>query len=231
MSEPTPSVPMVRLPSRRMVAGVVLLLAGLLAIGGTFAALYSFTVAFPLGGLSQLSRTFVVTSWTSDYPTYGLPIGTTSRTNFFGVPALVAGALALYGADLLLRRRTAAPRQVTQVRLFAVAATGLVAGYVWFGVTNLVDSIASSADTGAYTFDTGAGMWLLIAAALLGALSFVLMLGLVPEAASAPAPATAVDEQVVVYQVDMDTPPLGFEVPVNLPPTDTYQPPEKPQST
>jgi len=228
MSEPTPSVPVVRLPSRRMVAGVVLLLAGLLAIGGTFAALYTFTVAFPLG-LSQFSHTFVVTSWISDYPTYGLPFGATSRTNYFGVPALVAGALALYGADLLLRRRAAAPRQVAQVRLFAVAATGLVAGYVWFGVTNLVDSIASSAGASAYTFDTGAGMWLFIAAALLGALSFVLMLGLVPE--GAPAPATAVDEEVVVYQVDLDTPPMGFEVPVNLPPTDTYQPPEKPQST
>jgi hypothetical protein len=230
MSEPTPSVPVVQLPSRRMVAGVVLLLAGLLAIGGTFAALYSFTVSIPLG-LSRFSHTFVVTSWVSDYPTYGLgfSFSSSSRANYFGVPALVAGALALYGADLLLRRRDATPRQLTQVRLFAIAAASLVAGYVWFGVTNLVDSIASSAAVGSYTFDTGAGMWLLIAAALLGALSFVLMLGLTPAAAPAPV-ATTAEEEVVVYQVDVDTPPMGFEVPVNLPPTDTYQPPEKPQT-
>lgn len=227
MSEPTPSVPVVRLPSRRVVAGVVLLLAGLLAIGGTFAALYSFTVVFPLG-LSQFSHTFVVTSWISDYPTYQLPFGASSRSNYFGVPALVAGALALYGADLLLRRRAAAPHQVTQVRLFAIAATGLVAGYIWYAVTNLVDSIDSAGGSSGYTFDTGAGTWLLIAASLLGALSFVLMLGLAPAAAPAPAPVTAANEEVVVYQVDVDTPPMGFEVPVNLPPTDTYQPPEKP---
>jgi hypothetical protein len=230
MSEPTPSVPVVQLPSRRVVAGVVLLLAGLLAIGGTFAALYSFTVSIPLG-LSRFSHTFVVTSWVSDYPTtYGLGFSFTSssRTNYFGVPALVAGAIALYGADLLLRRRDATPRQLTQARLFAIAAASLVAGYVWFGVTNLIDSIASSAAVSSYTFDTGAGIWLLIAAALLGALSFVLMLGLTPEAVPV---ATTAEEEVVVYQVDVDTPPMGFEVPVNLPPTDTYQPPEKPQTT
>ncbi|MFI9388237.1 hypothetical protein [Kutzneria sp. NPDC052558] len=229
MSEPTPSVPVVRLPSRRTVAGVVLLLTGLLAIGGTFAAIYTITMAFPLG-LTPLTRTFVVTSWVSDYPTYGSVFGPTSHTNYFGVPALVAGALALYGADLLLRRRAVAPRQVAQVRLFAVAATGLIAGYAWLSATNLLDTIASSGDSSVFSFTPGAGLWLFVAAALLGALSFVLMLGLEPEAPG-PVPATAVEEEVVVYQVDVDTPPMGFEVPVNLPPTDTYQPPEKPQAT
>jgi hypothetical protein len=228
MSEATPSVPVVRLPSRRTVAGVVLLLGGLLAIGGTFATMYAYTVAFPLG-LSQFSHTFVVTSWISDYPTYGLPFGATSRTNYFGVPALLAGALAIYAADLLLRRRASSARLVVRARLVAMAATGLLAGFAWLAVTNLADSIASAAGNSSYTFSTGPGLWLLIAAALLGALGSVLLLGLTP--AADPAPMTAAEEEVVVYQVDVDTPPMGFEVPVDLPPADTYQPPEKPQST
>jgi hypothetical protein len=53
----------------------------------------------------------------------------------------------------------------------------------------------------------------------------VLLLGLKPE--GTPASAAPPDE-VIVYQVDTDTPPMGFEVPVDLPPTDTYKPPEKP---
>ena len=229
MSEPTPSVPVVRLPSRRLVAGVVLALAGLLAIGGTFVAMYTYTVSLPLG-LSTFQHTYVVTSWTSEYVSYGVPFGSTSHTNYFGVPALVAGALVLYAADLLLRRRAATPRSLARVRLFAVAATGLLAGFAWLAVTNLLDSIASVGPNSSYVFNTGAGMWLFIAAGLLGALSYVLLLGLAPEAA--PAPATAApEEEVVIYQVDVDTPPMGFEVPVNLPPADTYQPPEKPQST
>ena len=227
MSEPTASVPVVRLPSRRLVAGVVLLLAGLLAVAGTFGSLYTYTATLPLG-LSQYTHTFVVTSWTSDYPSFGVPFSASTRSNYFGLPVIVAGVLAVYAADLLVRRRASSSRELVRVRLFAIAATGLVAGYIWLAVANLIDSIASVGDSSTYTFNTGTGMWLLIAAALLGALGSVLMLGLAPEAA--PAPLTAEEEEVVVYQVDVDTPPLGFEVPVNLPPTDTYQPPEKPQN-
>src|SRR3954469_17696542 len=104
MSEPTPSVPVVRLPSRRVVAGVVLLLAGLLAIGGTFADLYDLNVLMNLG-LTSFQHSFTVTSWVTHYPTVGLPFGEGSRTNYFGVPVVIAGALALYAANLLLRGR------------------------------------------------------------------------------------------------------------------------------
>lgn len=228
MSEPTPSVPVVRLPSRQVVAGVVLVLVGLMAIGGTFAAMYTYTVALPLG-LSRVQHTYVVTSWTSEYLTYGLPFGSTSRTNYFGVPTLIAGVLSFYAADLLLRRRAALLRAVTRARLCAVAATGVLAGFAWLAFTNLLDSIASAGDNSSYTFTTGTGLWLFIAATLLGAFGSVLLLGLTPEAA--PAPMSAEEEEVVVYQVDVDTPPMGFEVPVNLPPTDTYQPPEKPTNS
>jgi hypothetical protein len=221
MSEPTPSVPVVRLPSRRVVAGVALALAGLLAVGGTFAAMYTYAVTLPLG-LATVQHTFVVTSWTSEFLATGVPFGESSHTNYFGVPAVVAGGLALYAADLLLRRRATTPAALLRVRLFAVAATGVLAGFLWLAYTNLLDSIASVGDNSAYTFTVGTGLWLFFGATLFGVLGSVLLVGVAPE----PAPAAAEDE-VVVYQVDVDTPPMGFEVPVNLPPADTYQPPEK----
>ncbi|MBB5892772.1 hypothetical protein [Kutzneria kofuensis] len=224
MSEPTPSVPVVRLPSRRVVAGVVLLLAGLLAAGGTFGSIYNLTVLVSLG-LSSFDHTFAVTSWTTEFPSYGLPFGETSRANYFGVPVIVAAVLAIYAANLLLRGRDPLHRLV-RIRLFAVAATALIAGYIWFAVTNLIDSIDTNAGSTTFTYGPGPGMWLLIAAGLVGALGCVLLLGLVPGAAAAQLPPA---DEAIVYQVDVDTPPMGFEVPVNLPPTDTYQPPEKPE--
>ncbi|MFC0546246.1 hypothetical protein [Kutzneria chonburiensis] len=225
MSEPTPSVPVVRLPSRRLVAGVVLLLAGLLGIGGTFADLYELNVSVNLG-LTSFEHSFTVTSWVTNYPTTGLPFGEGSRTNYFGVPVIIAGALALYTANLLLRGRNPLQR-LTTIRLAAAAATAMIAGYVWFAVTNLIDSMGTNAGS-TFTFAAGTGMWLLVAAALTGALGSVLLLGLMPEAPLAVTQQPAADE-AIVYQVDVDTPPMGFEVPVDLPPTDTYQPPAKPE--
>jgi hypothetical protein len=224
MSEPSPSVPVVRLPSRRVVAGVVLLLAGLLAIGGTFADLYALNVMVNLG-LTSFEHSFTVTSWVTQYPTTGLPFSDGSRTNYFGVPVVIAGGLALYAANLLLRGRDPL-RRLTTVRLAAAAATAMIAGYIWFAVTNLIDSIGTNAGS-TFTFTAGAGMWLLVAAALIGGLGSTLLLGLVPPAPLPVVAAPAADE-AIVYEVDVDTPPMGFEVPVNLPPTDTYQPPEKP---
>jgi hypothetical protein len=223
MSEPPPSVPVVRLPSRRIVAGVVLLAAGLLAIGGTFGSLFDLSMSFSFG-LTSVGHTFTTTSWTTEYPTLGVPFGTASRSNYFGLPAVVASALALYGADALLRGR-GRPLNLVRVRLFAVAACALLAGFIWFAATNLLDSISVNADADGFGYTTGAGMWILIAACLVAALGSVLLLGLKPE--GSPAPAAPADE-VIVYQVDVDTPPMGFEVPVDLPPTDTYNPPEKP---
>ncbi|EWM14986.1 hypothetical protein [Kutzneria sp. 744] len=225
MSEPTPSVPVVRLPTRRVVAGVVLLLAGLLAIGGTFASLFDLNVTVSLG-LSSFDHTFAVTSWITNYPTYGLPFGETSRTNYFGVPIIVAGVLAIVAANQLLRGRDLA-RRLTRVRMFAVAATAMIAGYIWLAVTNLVDSIDTNSGATTFNYSAGAGLWLLVAAALVGALGSVLLLGLTPDAGPVPVATPPVDE-AIAYQVDVDTPPMGFEVPVNLPPTDTYQPPAKP---
>jgi len=164
MSEPSPSVPVVRLPSRRSTAGVVLLLAGLLAIGGTFADLYAMNVMVNLG-LTSFEHSFRVTSWVTEYPTAGLPFGDGSRANYFGVPVVIAGALALYAANLLLRGRDPL-RRLTTVRLAAVAATAMIAGYVWFAVTNLIDSIGTNAGS-ALTLTAGPGMWLLVAAALI----------------------------------------------------------------
>jgi hypothetical protein len=227
MSEPTPSVPVVRLPSRRVVAGVVLALAGLLAIGGTFADLYDLNVSVNLG-LTSFEHSFTVSSWVTNYPTAGLPFGEGSRTNYFGVPAVIAGALALYAANLLLRGRNPLQR-LTTVRLTAAAATAMIAGYIWFAVTNLIDSMGTNVGS-TFTFAAGAGMWLLVAAALLGALGSVLLLGLMPEAPMASTPQPA-ENEAIVYQVDVDTPPMGFEVPVDLPPTDTYQPPARPEQS
>jgi hypothetical protein len=65
---------------------------------------------------------------------------------------------------------------------------------------------------------------------LIGALGSVLLLGLMPAAPLATAPLSAEDE-AIVYQIDVDTPPMGFEVPVDLPPTDTYRPPAKPEES
>jgi hypothetical protein len=229
MSEPTPSVPVVRLPSRRVVAGVVLLLAGLLAIGGTFASLYDLNVTVSLG-LTSFNHDFAVTSWVTHYPTAGLPFGEDSRANYFGVPVVIAGALAVYAANLLLRGRDPLQR-LTTVRLTAAAATAMIAGYIWFAITNLIDSMDTNAGpASAFTFTAGPGMWLLVAAALIGALGSVLLLGLMPAAPLATAPLSAEDE-AIVYQIDVDTPPMGFEVPVDLPPTDTYRPPAKPEES
>jgi len=117
---------------------------------------------------------------------------------------------------------------VAQVRLFAVAATGLVAGYVWFGATNLVDSIASSAGASAYTFDTGAGMWLVHRRGAARSAQLCADAGLVPE--GRPAPATAVDEEVSSIRSTGHAAD-GLRGAGQPAAHDTYQPPEKRQST
>ncbi|QUQ62405.1 hypothetical protein [Kutzneria sp. CA-103260] len=191
---------------------MTLLVAGVLAVGSTFANLYIFIVHTSLSGGSP-SRVFATTGWVSSYPSAAgtFPTAVLSRSNYYGVPVVVAGLLALFAANTLLRSRVVVEPQLLRTRLAAVAMTGLIVGFAWLVVASFTDEIEQYSGNQFVEITAGTGIWILAAAAIVGTLGCVLLFGvhadLEPD-----------EPEVLVYEMEMDTPPIGFPALVELAP-------------
>ena len=191
-------------------AGAALVIAAVLAVGGTFASLSDYVLVFHGLPPGRVPPVFSTTSWLTQYPVAGQQTLTTgTHDNYMGVPVVIAAALLLYAASVVLRGQPV----VGRARILAAAAVGAVAGYVWLSVAATINNTAQLPPGAFFEFRLGTGVWVLIAAALVGALGAVLMIGLT-------LPPQLDEPELLVYEMEMDTPPLGFPVPVELPSTE-----------
>lgn len=197
--------------SRRLLGAVLLVVAGVMAVVGTFLPLYQ------EGDDQQgddarrgLAVSVTVTSW--KYVFSNLPEGmefSDVQSPQYGVPIVVAAVLLAVAAALAFLPET----QRLAARYFAVGATGLLAGSVWSAgavVASMVGNSEMRADSGGYTVSAGEGVVLLGASVVVAVVGVVLLHARRAE----PRP-----EGPAVYRVDgveddddMDTPPFGIPV-------------------
>jgi hypothetical protein len=210
-----------------LTSALLLLVAGGLAIGGSFGTLDQ---EFERAGDETLTWTY--TSWRL---TQG---GTVSNALYFhaphfGVPLVVAGVLTIASGLLLVTGRGRLGQLAGPA---ALASAGLLAGTVW--ALGMVVSADLDAETSSANFEltwrSGIGFWLVLAAGVAGAAGGVTALlrgsrpvepptprygfpAPVPSVPFIPAPAQQVDP--------LSGSPLGPAMPVFQPPT---PPPEEP---
>lgn len=152
-----------RPPLLTAASALLLVAAGGLAIGGSFGGLATETER---AGGRTLTLTY--TSWRLiQGGTFGTPIY--FHAPRFGIPLVVAGTVTAAAGGLL-----ASGRWARAVRLGAVAAAGVLVGTGWtVGLAVSADLDAVTSGPGyAVTWQSGAGLWLVMAAgvaALLGA--------------------------------------------------------------
>ncbi|MBB5804798.1 hypothetical protein F4560_004566 [Saccharothrix ecbatanensis] len=206
--------------SRRLLGAVLLLVAGVAAVLGTFLPL------FRQGHAGDGGFMAVVSSWRTAY--LNVPQGLdldAFQSPRFGVPIVVAGVLLVVAAALVFLPES----QRLAARYLGVGATGVLVGSVAATgsyVASLLGRTRPPEDPGAYVEDVGEGTWMLVAAAVGAVVGVVLIHSrrVVPVAGT------------VVYRVDddgdedMDTPPFGIpvsEIPVaEIPVVEVAQIPE-----
>lgn len=158
---------------------------------------------------------FTTTAWdtVSDPPDLAARIETAQ----LGVPIVIAAVLLAIAAALVFL--PAHQRRVG--RYLAVAASGLLGGAVWATSAVVRASLAEDERTrGTIEYESGPGLWLLLAAVAVAAVGTVLL-------HSDPVPAPV---GVVVHRLDpepdddADTPPFG--IPVAVLPEERPVPPE-----
>ena len=183
VGQPTPGAPQYAPPGYAPVATarravpllavfsvVALLLAGGLALAGSFLTLDTFATHTTYPGVSDTST--VSTAWSFNYqPATGMG----SRSQYLGVPLVVGGGLALLAAVLLI---VALGRPLAWAR-----AVGAVSGAVLFGaaltvaMSVLTDlGFASTARDSVTTVSPGLGFWLILGGGVLAAGATVLTL-------------------------------------------------------
>jgi hypothetical protein len=153
----------------RLVTTALLVVAGGLAIGGTFGLLER--QAQTSGG-SKLSLDY--TSWKVTESS-GVPQTLFFHAPHFGIPLVVAGLLALLGGLLLVLGKG---RLAELARPAAIAGAALLVGVVWsmgMTVSSDLDSAHDEADLH-YTVTGGIGLWLLLAAGVLAAAGGIMAL-------------------------------------------------------
>ncbi|MFE9751472.1 hypothetical protein ACFYOT_41750 [Saccharothrix saharensis] len=191
--------------SRRLFGAAMLVVAGVVAVVGTFLPLYV------EGSARDGSEPLVtVTSW--EYVFTNLPGGMDfqpMQSPQYGVPIVVSAVLLAIAAALVFLPES----QRLASRYVAIGGTGVLVGSVW-AVIGVVASVVGNADEeGAVRglmVQVGEGVPVLGAAVLLAATGAVLVHARRPE----PRP-----EGAVVYRVDgveadddTDTPPFGIPV-------------------
>ena len=187
--------------SRRGTGVVLLFVAGATAVVATFLPLCF--IGTSLTGDARFG--FTMTSWATTSEPAGLAwLGASAQ---YGVPVVIAAVLLVVAAALAF---LAEPQRQAS-RDTAVAATGLLAGAVWTTVmavvawlTPPVSDVRTSME-----YETGAGLWVLVASVVVAVLGTVFLLrrGEVVVEEEGPVVRVLVDP-------DTDTPPLGIQVAV-----------------
>jgi len=189
--------------SRRLLGVVLLVVAGVVAVVGTFQPLY-------LDGIGHGTPTpwAAVTSW--EYVFFTMPEGMDFgpvQSPQYAVPIVVAAVLLAVAAALAFLPEA----QRLAARYLAIAGTGLLAGAVWAAVTAVMAAVGNMAmqPEGGYTTTVGEGV------VMLGASVVVAVVGVVLLHARRPPPRP---DGPAVYRVDgvedddTDTPPFGIPV-------------------
>ncbi|WP_033441665.1 hypothetical protein [Saccharothrix sp. NRRL B-16314] len=191
--------------SRRLFGAVLLLVAGVAAVVGTFLPLY--WQGAPVGTMEPRG---VVSSWKVEFQNVRSEFVdvTPWKVPQFGVPIVLAAVLLVVAAVLVLLPE----HQRLAARYTAVGATGVLAGSVAATgafVVSVVGNTPPADDSGARSGGAGEGVLVLVAAALVALVGVVLIHG--RRAESRPG-------GPVVYRVDdggdedLDTPPYGIPV-------------------
>ncbi|MFJ6677217.1 hypothetical protein ACIQMJ_39465 [Actinosynnema sp. NPDC091369] len=191
--------------SRRLLGAAMLVVAGVVAVVGTFLPLYAEGSAH-LGSEPLVT----VTSWEYVFNNLpGNPEFPPMRSPQYGVPIAVAAVLLAIAAALVFLPES----QRLASRYLAIGGTGVLVGSVWAAVAVVVSLLGNAErqeTAGGFTVNVGEGVPVLGAAVLLAAAGAVLVHARRPE----PRP-----EGPVVYRVDgvegdddTDTPPFGIPV-------------------
>ncbi len=156
-------------PVSPLVTALLLVLAGGLAIGGSFGTLDE---EAEQAGAATITLSY--TSWrlaqggTYDEPVY-------FHAPHFGIPLLVAGLLVIAGGLLLVTGRG---RLAAVARPLALASAGLLVGAVWtvgLVVSADLDAVARG-ENFELTWSTGSGFWLILAGGVAAAAGGLLVL-------------------------------------------------------
>jgi hypothetical protein len=182
------------IPARDVVAGLLLIAATGLAVGGSFANLDRAVEHLPNGD----TQVIVTSPW---YYRSG-PIQSLDLTQFFGAALVVGGVLALVTAALLLTGRTA---RFAMLRPAGAAAAAVLFGAILATELSVADDLQwdSLGTVGEHVTHPATGFWLLVAAgvAALAAVAFLV----------------AGRSRPTVSRVEPETPSYGVSV-IALPP-------------
>ena len=212
----------------RGIIGVLALVAGAgLSLAGTFLQLYR--VAYDLGrGGEPGPPLFEIqyTSWESqEVPARQGRLTIDSDVPQYGIPVAFASILLLVCAVVLLRAAVTSPRVVAVARFSSVGAAMLLVGAVWSLGQFIWAQVAATTANMPITSSVGPGLWVLVIGAGVALTGAVLVQQLPP---AAPVPTGPLVYQLAddEFADDVDTPPLGFEVPVvaTLPTLETHHP-------
>ncbi|HEX5407333.1 MAG TPA: hypothetical protein VFX16_34100 [Pseudonocardiaceae bacterium] len=147
-------------------AALLLVAAGVLAVGGSFGTLEA---EAERAGTSTLTLTY--TSWRlTQGGTYTTPIY--FHAPHFGIPLVAAGALTIVGGLLLALVGSSLARPI------ALVTTGMLVGTVWtvgLVVSADLDAVTSSASF-ELTWTTGIGFWLVLAGGIVAAAGGIVVL-------------------------------------------------------
>lgn len=205
---------------------ILLVLAGGLAIGGSFGKLEE---EAERAGSETLTLTY--TAWhLTQGGTYPNPIY--FHAPHFGIPLVITGAFTIAGGVLLLAGRGRLRRLVKPL---ALAATGLLIGTVWtvgLVVAADLDAVTHSADFD-LTWTSGTGFWLVLVGGVFALAGGLLTLfGQVvahdrPEPPTPPFGVPRNHEAPFVPQQGQPIDPLSGH-PIGPPPMPLFQPPTPP---
>lgn len=191
---------------RAKLGPVLLVVGAVIAVIGTFFAVYVLHFSFPGGGETHSMSSWEYLSTDTVNPDRAFPPR-------YGLPISVASVVAVVGAVLVLRRREAG-------RLLAVGGVAGMAAGVWaaaeayLSISGAVSDPPEGIDFGS-SVDVGTGLTLMIAAVVVASVGLVFLLRRKHVAAEPAAP----EEAVVIHQFDdsdeVDTPPYGVPVQEN----------------
>jgi hypothetical protein len=209
------------------VATILLVVAGGLAIGGSFGKLEE---EFEHAGSETLTLTY--TSWhLTQGGTY--PMRIYFHAPHFGIPLVITGALAIATGVLLMVGRGPLTRLLKPA---AAASAGLLVGTVWtvgLVVSADLDAVTHSEDFD-LTWTSGVGFWLLLVSgisAMIGGLITLFGNVVVHDRAEPPTPSLGVPvayhESPFIPQQAQQVDPLGGH-PAGPAPLPLFQPPQPP---